>query len=111
MRQIKFRNWNKIDNSFIFFELKDIYYKGIFNRYTDNIRTFGDVNTAQQFTGLLDKNGKEIYEGDKIKGAMYPINSFIMFDERYATFKVQYGTKLVPLGYECEVIGNIYENL
>lgn len=80
------------------------------HKYTDDQY---DI-TPMQYIGLKDKNGKEIYEGDIISGMMYdkrfPKNTFVMFDKRYAVFKGQNGTELIPLGYECEIIGNLYEN-
>lgn len=52
-RELKFRIWSFVDKAFHYFELED-YPSGI----------AGGVSEPQQFTGLKDKNGKEIYEGD-----------------------------------------------
>ncbi len=61
----------------------------------------------EQFTGLYDKNGKEIYEGDIVTDGVGKYK--IIYDLKLAGYQPYCIFRDEPENY-CEVIGNIYEN-
>jgi len=109
MREIKFRVWikglniweydflpNEGESFFEIFSKKDLVFC--------------------QYTGLKDKNDKEIYEGDVVVGSSMMKNDLIdvvdfangMFMHSKSSFGNE-GEDLIDL-IDCKVLGNIYEN-
>lgn len=122
MREIKFRVWNTLlkkyipddlvhissDGSFLFGFFS--YIKVDFYKYRDDI--FRGENIAEQFTGLRDINGREIYEGDiLIDDTGEPIEYWVVkfSDGGFIGECAGMAEPLFELA-NLEIVGNIHEN-
>lgn len=129
-RELKFRAWDAQTHAMIYFDLDDL------QRNLFSVRELASRNNwsnpVMQSTGLKDKNGKEIYEGDILNRLMYPpdengnynsIPVFIKgnqvevgFNEGCFIGKPSYHLWRYICYYDdstktdYEIIGNIYEN-
>ena len=126
-RQIKFRAWNKDDN-------RTMFYSENGNQQSQALMVFfsgcsGRNVVIMQYTGLNDKNGKEIYEGDIVKFQNTDWNDYDNIKKDYIqkefTSEVEWNKEYVCFEFDndnidfegatvpfkkTEIIGNIYEN-
>lgn len=140
MRQLNFRAWNKVTKEYNNFVELTSYIDGSLGvtAGTNNNYPIGntDIFVLEQYTGLKDKHGKCVYEGDiiKVKGETECSESF-MEETKVIPFellvKVYYNTDIACFDLETieadiyikgwsfygkgtekhlEVIGNIHKN-
>ena len=136
MREIKFRVWDKKEKKM--YDQQDKYTCGLVI-LLDGLTKYGgcldyssepEFDSFQwynkeivekryvlmQFTGLKDKNGKEIYEGDIVKGTWLTdhktvCTGTVKYWKKYGLYGLDEKASLVSVVWNsCEVIGNIHQN-
>ena len=120
MREIKFRAWDKENKEML--DIEDLHWDDCTREFLIRTTIYSDYFDIQdmilmQYTGLKDKNGKEIYEGDivKIDCPTMKMTGEIKYSGMSAMFYIYDEINDIEenLWYqekEYEVIGNIYEN-
>ena len=141
MKEIKFRAWDKETKTMVYSDRSNenvwqVHYDFMFGdnglrccweeEYEDNFgylaRSYRELDNIMQYTGLKDKNGEDIYEGDIVEltniGKMW-VGGYYKADKFIVDIKTRTWLKGEEFGYEGErlidwedtvVIGNIYEN-
>jgi uncharacterized phage protein (TIGR01671 family) len=122
VREIKFRAWDKAEQA-----LKEVIElnfsqwwvttgEGMWGGERNSFKNEEtDRHILMQYTGLKDKNGKEIYEGDIINDSFGDRKGRIRYNDHVAAFEIsEYDGIHMLSSHNCgrffEVIGNIYEN-
>lgn len=123
-REIKFRTWDKqkekmndIGVHIFFTDNGELVFRDASYHYIDDYPSYENEKLNErfelmQFTGLKDKKGNEIYEGDVLQ--THSGIGYMVFDNCGYAIKSP-GSEAIDYEFsafylECEIIGNIYQN-
>ena len=78
---------------------------------TTGTRVEVDPSTVCQYTGMTDKNGKKIFEGDKLYDPHENVIYTVGWSEEQAVFQMEYSwyRKSIESTNYCEIIGSIHD--
>ncbi|AMD95610.1 YopX family protein [Leptotrichia sp. oral taxon 847] len=114
-REIKFRAWDKINEKIVKISSLSLENKEIAVKENGTYHFFRMQNLElMQYTGVKDKNGKEIYEGDIYHVGDKNIRYLVVWFDSGFEGKQLRSTSYAGLeswAKDIEVLGNIYENL
>lgn len=111
-RAWKFRAWETAANDWLKMHDGEVYYVPVPECLDDSV-------IIEQWTGLKDKNGKDLYEGDVVeilKSYGYGFlpkgsKAIVGFDEKELCYKlIGQGSFRLTANKEVEIAGNIHEN-
>jgi len=119
MREIKFRFWGLLEKSWLIdgrteTSIYDFAFKNGMNWNFITKKEALERVVVVQYTGLKDKNGKEIYEGDVLKHDSHKYLFEIKWYPNDAAWRFHRDDKggmgMAGINESWEIIGNIYEN-
>jgi len=116
MREIKFRAWDKENKKMMKVSSLHLENKEISVKENGTFHLFR-MQDLMQYTGLKDKNDKEIYEGDILFFRDENMKYIVVWQDAAFIIKSieirKYSEKMCWLDDTeicCEIIGNVYEN-
>ena len=101
MKEIKFRVWDTDLNK---------WYDGVWIAENNELTPADSRYVIQMYTGLKDKNGKEIYEGDILSWETVCGEHQTELVENMVEFLMAFGYDYYESNATLAIVGNIYEN-
>ena len=116
----KFRVWDRLTGKMFPVGIIDCSIQAVYIEEPnglDSCRNFDEIELMQS-TGLKDKNGKKIYDGDVLKTSDGELAK-VVWNKELACWEAEFLSEIVDLSEvadvksnrsDCEIVGNIYEN-